>query len=55
MYGFEDAKSGIMSAHRAGAYKIVGVASMLDKEEMLKIEGVDEVIEDYTNVINLLR
>ncbi|MCS4477511.1 hypothetical protein JQ038_07040 [Clostridium botulinum] len=44
-----------MSAHRAGAYKIVGVASMLDKEEMLKIDGVDEVIEDYTNVINLLR
>ncbi len=52
---FEDAKSGIMSAHRAGAYKIVGVASMLDKEAMLKIDGVDEVIEDYTNVINLLK
>ncbi|HBJ1683275.1 TPA: HAD family hydrolase [Clostridium botulinum] len=52
---FEDAKSGIMSAHRAGAHKIIGVASMLDKEEMLKIDGVDEVIEDYTNVINLLR
>ncbi|UZW13075.1 HAD family hydrolase [Clostridium pasteurianum] len=52
---FEDAKSGIMSAHRAGAYKIVGVASMLNKEAMLRIDGIDEVIEDYKNAINLLR
>jgi HAD superfamily hydrolase (TIGR01509 family) len=52
---FEDAKSGIMSAQRAGAYKIVGVASMLNKEAMLRIDGVDEVIEDYKNAINLLK
>lgn len=52
---FEDAKSGIMSAHRAGACKIVGVASMLNKETMLRIDGVDEVIEDYKNAINLLK
>lgn len=52
---FEDAKSGILSAHRAGAYKIIGVASMLDKEAMLKIDGVDQVIEDYRNAISLLK
>jgi HAD superfamily hydrolase (TIGR01509 family) len=52
---FEDAKSGIMSAQRAGAYKIVGVASMLNKEAMLRIDGVDEVIEDYKNAINILK
>lgn len=52
---FEDAKPGIMSAHRAGVYKIVGVASMLNKEAMLSINGVDEVIEDYKNAINLLK
>lgn len=51
---FEDAKSGILSAYRAGAYKIVGVASMLDKEVMLKIDGVNSVIEDYRDAINLL-
>ena len=52
---FEDAESGIFSAHRAGAYKIIWVASMFDKEAMLKIDGVDEVIEDYRSVINLLK
>lgn len=52
---FEDAESGILSAHRAGAYKIIGVASMFDKEAMLRIDGVDEVIEDYRSVINLLK
>lgn len=52
---FEDAKSGIMSAHTAGAYKIVGVASMFNKEAILNIDGVDEVIEDYKNAINLLK
>jgi HAD superfamily hydrolase (TIGR01509 family) len=52
---FEDAKSGIMSAQRAGAYKVVGVASMLNKEAMLRIDGVDEVIDDYKNAINLLK
>lgn len=52
---FEDSKSGIISAHRAGAYKIVGVASMSNKEDMLKIDDLDEVIEDYKNTINLLR
>lgn len=52
---FEDAKSGIMSAHRAGAYKIVGVTSMINKETMTRIDGVDEVIEDYSDAINLLK
>lgn len=52
---FEDSKSGIISAHRAGAYKIVGVASMSNKEDMLKIGGLDEIIGDYKNAINLLR
>lgn len=51
---FEDAMAGIMSANRAGAYKIVGVASMINKEDMSRIDGVDEVIEDYINAINLL-
>ena len=52
---FEDAKSGILSAHRAGACKIVGVASLLDKEALFKIQGVDQVIEDYRNAISLLK
>lgn len=52
---FEDAKSGILSAYRAGACKVVGVASMINKQNMLKMEGVNKVIEDYTNAKDLLK
>ncbi|MBD5143099.1 MAG: HAD family phosphatase [Ruminococcus sp.] len=43
---FEDAKSGILSAKRAKAGKIIGVSSMLEREILLKF-GATEVIKNY--------
>ncbi|HCT90654.1 MAG TPA: HAD family hydrolase [Lachnospiraceae bacterium] len=48
---FEDAKSGIESARRAGAGRIVGVASMLDRHTLLDL-GASVAIDDY-NDLNL--
>lgn len=47
---FEDARSGIIAAYRAGAGKIIGVASMLDKETLLSFQGVEAVIENYEKI-----
>jgi len=46
---FEDSISGIEAAKNACAKKIVGVASMIDKETLLNL-GATEVIYDYTNL-----
>ena len=46
---FEDSISGIEAAKNSGAKKIVGVASMIDKETLLKL-GANEVIYDYTTL-----
>ncbi|MBR1390194.1 MAG: HAD family phosphatase [Lachnospiraceae bacterium] len=46
---FEDAKSGIESAKRAGAGKIVGVASMLDDNTLLDL-GASMTIADYKDL-----
>ncbi|MDE6005122.1 MAG: HAD family phosphatase, partial [Oscillospiraceae bacterium] len=43
---FEDSESGILSAKCAGAGKIIGVSSMLDKKTLIKI-GATQVIENY--------
>lgn len=43
---FEDASTGIEAAKRAGAGKIVGVASMLEENE-LRSFGVSTTIKDY--------
>lgn len=43
---FEDAKSGIEAARRAGACRVVGVASMQD-EETLRRWGATAVIRGY--------
>ncbi len=45
---FEDAKSGIEAAKRAKAGSIIGVASMLRKEELITL-GVTKVIDNYTD------
>lgn len=51
---FEDAKSGIISAKRAGASTIIGVSSMLDAETLTEI-GATHVIENYLQFrINLI-
>ena len=51
---FEDAKSGIESAYRAGAGKIIAVESMLDKNTLMSLNGVTETIKDYTQKEKLL-
>ena len=43
---FEDAKSGIQAAKVAGAGRIIGVASMLNEQELISY-GADFVIKDY--------
>lgn len=52
---FEDTVPGMTAGVRAGAKKIVGVASMLSEEEILCIEGVTGVIEDYRDKENILK
>lgn len=52
---FEDARSGITAAYRAGAKKVIGVASMLDAEELLSIDGVSSAIRDYQDLPDLLQ
>lgn len=51
---FEDATAGIVAARRAGADRIVGVASMLDETQLYAIEGVDHVITDYRDAARLV-
>lgn len=46
---FEDAKSGIEAARRAGAGRIIGVASMLE-EERLFAYGAEATIKNYSNI-----
>ena len=50
---FEDARSGIEAARRAGAGIIIGVASMLDASALLSC-GATAVIEDYHDRESLL-
>ncbi|MBD5135984.1 MAG: HAD family phosphatase [Lachnospiraceae bacterium] len=50
---FEDSKSGIESARRANAYKIIGVASMQSPKALLE-SGVAATINDYKNTEKLL-
>lgn len=52
---FEDARSGIRAAYRAGARKVIGVASMLSEKELLAMDGVSAVIQDYQNLPDLLQ
>lgn len=51
---FEDSQSGVKAAISSGAEKVIGVASMIDKKTLLDL-GVNEVIEDYTNISNILK
>ncbi|MCM1496334.1 MAG: HAD family phosphatase [Bacteroides sp.] len=46
---FEDAKSGIEAARRAGAGRIIGVASMLEEEQLIAY-GAEDTIKDYDKV-----
>ena len=49
---FEDASSGIKSAKRAGAGKIVGVTSMLDYDTLLEL-GASVTIENFNDLDKL--
>jgi HAD superfamily hydrolase (TIGR01509 family) len=51
---FEDAKSGIEAARRAGVSKIIGVASTLSKEQLQQIPDISMVIEDYKDTKKLI-
>ena len=51
---FEDALSGIEAAKRAGIGKIVAVASMESRGYYENIEGVSDIISDFTNVEKLI-
>ncbi|MBU5455752.1 hypothetical protein KQI16_10305 [Caproiciproducens sp. MSJ-32] len=45
---FEDAKSGIMAAERAGIGKIIAIASTSEPEYFNDIKVVSKVIRDFT-------
>lgn len=47
---FEDAVSGITSAHRANIGKIIAIAPMEEHNDINKVEGVAEVIPNFYNV-----
>lgn len=47
---FEDSLSGIQAAHRAGAGKIIAVASSNSREVLMSQDGVSDVIGDYTEI-----
>lgn len=51
---FEDALSGIEAAKRAGIGKIVAVASMESRDYYENIEGISDIISDFTNVEDLI-
>lgn len=51
---FEDSRSGIEAAKRANADKVIGVASMLDKQTLDQL-GVTASIKDYTDYETLLK
>ena len=50
---FEDSSSGIKAAKRSGAYKIIGITSTYDEENLLE-RGVSKAISDYTDLNSLL-
>ncbi len=47
---FEDAVSGVTSAHSAGAGQIVAIASSADIHSLSKVPGVTHVVKDYTEI-----
>ena len=47
---FEDSLSGIQAAHRAGAGKIIAVASSNSREVLMSQDGVSDAIGDYTEI-----
>ena len=51
---FEDARSGIEAARRAGAGAIVGVMSQFGEDEMLAIPGVTAATPDYRDIGRLV-
>ena len=46
---FEDTKSGVKSGYTAGA-KVIGMIAGRNKEDILKFEKVEFVINDFTEV-----
>ena len=49
---FEDAKAGIEAARRAGAGRIVALATTLPRETLLAEADADRIVDDFTQVTN---
>lgn len=47
---FEDAKAGIEAARRAGAGRIVALATTLPRETLLAEADADRIVDDFTQV-----
>ena len=52
---FEDAKAGIESAYRAGAGRIVALATTLDRTTLEALHQADQIIDDYRQIVDLDR
>lgn len=50
---FEDTTSGLKAAYRAGAAKVICVASMLDDKTIMSLDGVSGTIKNYKNMEEL--
>lgn len=50
MHRFEDAKAGIEAARRAGAGRIVALATTLPRETLLAEADADRIVDDFTQV-----
>ena len=51
---FEDAKSGIEAARRAGSGAIVGIMSQLSEDEMLSLPGVTAAVPNFNDASKLI-
>lgn len=51
----EDSKAGIKSAHRAGAATIVAIGSKERQAALAEIDGVDETISDFYELLEEIR
>ena len=54
LHYFEDAESGIKAAVNSKAKAVVGVASLLNRQQLTDL-GADIIIDDYKNSDSLLK
>ena len=48
---FEDSLSGLQAGRAAGAGWIIAVDSDLDREKLLRVEGVSRVVSNFTGAL----